>query len=133
VPTFGDSIQMGSTYRIPPGGFMSEKAAWEQIKAMCAFSSPLLGGCLVGQDFSMVNCYADMGNLPTVNDWQKHVAISRCHLANPTDCYDPGYHVGSVIEVVFNGFRKSADEITDGTYYACCPSELPPEPEEEQE
>ncbi len=133
IPSFGDTIQMGSVYRIPPGGFADDKEHWEQIRSMCAFNNPILGGCFSGQDYSMVNCYADMSNMPGNNEWQKYIATSRCHLGKDTDCYDPAYHVASVVEVVFNGFRKSADEVANGTYYACCPSELPPEPEEEEE
>ncbi|HDT11678.1 MAG TPA: hypothetical protein ENN58_02945 [bacterium] len=131
IPSFGDSIQMSSTYLIPPGGFENDHQEWEQIKDMCAFNNSLVDGCLVGQDYSKVNCHADINNIPGNNEWQKYIATSRCHLVDEDDdCYHVGQHVYSVVEVVYNGYKKDVD---DGNYYACCPSELPEEPEVEEE
>lgn len=123
VPNFGESIQMGSTFREPPGGFADEQEMYDTIMAMCSFNDPVVNGCLVGQDAAMSNCYA--GDTP----WQKYVATSKCHL-DPTvnDCYYAGYGALSVIEVYYNRFHKSA---TDGGYYYCCPGEEPEAPEEE--
>jgi hypothetical protein len=124
IPTFGESIQMGSTYREPAGGFADDKEKYDTIMAMCAFEEPLVGGCLIGQDSAVVNCYA--GDTP----WQKYIATSRCHLdPTVTDCYYNGYGAASVVEVIYNKYKKSA---TDSGYYYCCPGEEPEAPEEEE-
>lgn len=130
VPSFGESIQMGSTYYEPEGGYpdTADKPAvcarWETQMSMCAFEDPLVNGCLVGQDSSMVNCYA--GDTP----WQQYIATSRCHLANPTDCYYTGYAAMSVVEVVYNKYKKNP---SDNGYYWCCPGTEPEEPEDCQD
>ncbi len=131
VPWFGESIQMGSTYYEPEGGFpdTAEKPAicaeWETIKVMCAFEEPVVNGCFTGQDAAMTNCYG--GD----TSWQKYIATSRCHLDPAvSDCYYPGYAAAGVVEVVFNKYKKSP---TDKGYYWCCPGTEPEEPKECQE
>lgn len=125
IPTFGESIQMGATFREPAGGFADDQEKYDTIMAMCAFEDPLIGGCFIGQDYSMVNCYA--GDTP----WQKYIATSRCHLdPTVTDCYYNGYGAASVVEVIYNRYKKSA---TDNGYYYCCPGTEPEAPEEEAE
>lgn len=130
IPSFGGSIQMGSTYYIPEGGFKAEtdengketksaeKVEYDTIMAMCAFNDPILGGCLYGQDAAMVNCYA--GDTA----WEKYIVESN------GGTYTPGYAAAGVVEMIYNNYKKSAD---DGGYYACCPGEAPAEPEEEEE
>lgn len=125
IPTFGETIQMGAIYREPAGGFADDQEKYDTIMAMCSFEEPLINGCLVGQDSSMVNCWA--GDTP----WQKNVATSNCHLdPTITDCYYNGFGAASVVEVVANKFTKSA---IDSGYYYCCPGKEPEAPEEEKE
>jgi len=121
VPYFGDTIQMGSTYYEPAGGFPSVCEQFDAIIAQCAFNDAVVG-CIVGQDSSLLNCYA--GD----TDWMEYIAKSRCPLDPAvSDCYYPGYGAASVVEVVFNVNKKSPN---DGGYYWCCPGEKPEEPEE---
>jgi hypothetical protein len=42
--------------------------------------------------------------------------------------YYNGYGAASVVEVIYNRFKKSS---TDSGYYYCCPGEEPEAPEEE--
>ncbi|HNW82006.1 MAG TPA: hypothetical protein PKG52_03860 [bacterium] len=128
VPSFGESIQMGSTYREPEGGFpvIDNKPAicaqFDAIMSMCAFNEPIVNGCFVGQDSAMTNCYG--GD----TEWQKYIATSRCNLDPAvSDCYYNGYGAYSVVEVVYNKYKKSP---TDKGYYWCCPGTEPEEPEE---
>ena len=130
IPSFGGSIQMGSTYYIPEGGFQAEtddsgketksaeKVEYDTIMAMCAFSDPILGGCLYGQDDAMVNCYA--GDTA----WEQYIVESN------GGTYIPGYAAAGVVEMVYNNYKKTAG---DGGYYACCPGTAPAEPEEEED
>lgn len=119
-PRFGDSIQMGSVFKEPAGGFADVCEAFDTIIASCAFNDPVIG-CIPGQDSALVNCYA--GN----SEWMKYVAQSRCYSENKDDCFNPESVAGSVVEVYYNGFWKSP---TDGAFYRCCPGEKPEEPEE---
>ena len=132
IPTFGTTIQMSSTYYQPAEGFGNEnsddeqeayeakKARYDAIKAQCAFNEALVGGCpsLYGQDYAMVNCYA--GDTP----WERYIVETY------GGTYIPGYAAAGVVEMIYNTFKKSAD---DGGYYLCCPSELPEEPEEPEQ
>ncbi|MGI6393222.1 MAG: hypothetical protein ACOX2F_00560 [bacterium] len=125
MPTFGKSIQMGSVYPEPAGGFADDKEWYDTVMYHCAFEAPIVDGCLVGQDSAMSNCYA--GDTP----WQKYIATSRCHLdPSVDDCYRTGYGAASVVEVFFNRYQKST---TDDKYYHCCPGEAPDAPEEEED
>ena len=119
-PYFGDTIQMGSVFYEPVGGFADVCVRHEAIIAQCLFNDPLVG-CIVGQDSSMANCYA--GD----SDWMRDVSELKCHLADPADCYYPGYGAKSVVEVIYNAYKKNPN---DGGYYWCCPGETPEEPEE---
>jgi len=119
-PYFGEMIQMGSTYYEPAGGFADDCEKHDVIIKQCAFNEPLIG-CAIGQESSM-NCYA--GDTA----WQEYIAKSRCHLDPAvSDCYYPGYGAKSVIEVVFNAYKKSPN---DGGYFWCCPGVEPEEPQE---
>ncbi|MBR6421998.1 hypothetical protein IKS86_04740 [bacterium] len=130
IPTFGTTIQQGSTYYIPEGGFQAEtdengketksaeKVEYETIKGMCAFSDPILGGCLYGQDDAMVNCYA--GDTA----WEQYIVESNGWT------YIPGYAAYGVVEMIYNTYKKPAN---DNGYYACCPSQEPPEPEDKED
>jgi len=120
-PYFGDTIQIGSVYHEPAGGFADDTEKYDVITAQCAFNDPLVG-CIVGQDLSSSNCYA--GD----SDWMEFIAKSKCPLANQDDCYYPGYGAASVVEVYFNAYKKNPN---DGGYYFCCPGEAPEAPEEE--
>ncbi|MBO4711978.1 hypothetical protein J5681_08740 [bacterium] len=125
VPTFGSTIQMGSVYLIPDGGFQAsddgktsaEKAEYDAIMAQCAFSDPLLNGCFYGQDSAAVNCYA--GD----TEWERFIVETY------GGTYIPGYAAAGVVEMVYNTLKKSADE---SGYYACCPGEAPEAPEEDE-
>ena len=120
-PYFGDSIQMGSTYYEPAGGFADVCEQFDSIIEQCAFSDAVIG-CLPGQDSTTVNCYA--GD----SDWMRDVAERHCHIADdPRKCYYPGYGAASVIEVIYNAYKKSPN---DGGYYWCCPGDKPEQPEE---
>lgn len=120
VPYFGDTIQMGSVFYEPAGGFADDCALHETIVAQCGFNDAVVG-CIPGQDSSLMNCYA--GD----SDWMEYIAKSRCHLDPAvSDCYYPGYGAASVVEVIYNAYKKSA---TDGGYFWCCPGEEPEEPE----
>lgn len=127
VPNFGESIQMGSTYYEPEGGFAdtAEKPAicsqWESIKAMCAFEESVVNGCLVGQDAALTNCYG--GD----TEWQRYIACRE----NPVpECYTPGYAAADVVKVIYNKYKKNP---SDKGYYWCCPGKEPEEPKECQE
>jgi len=133
IPTFGSSIQMGSVYYMPEGGFQdttdengkkvsAEQQEYDMIMAQCAFKDPLIGGCFVGQDSSQVNCYA--GD----SDWARFVTEQYCQ--SETSCYIPGYAAAGVVEMIFNTLKKSSD---DSGSYVCCPGEAPAAPEEEEE
>lgn len=119
-PYFGDTIQMGSVYYEPAGGFADDQEQYDAIVAQCAFNDALVG-CTVGQD-SLVNCWA--GD----SDWMRYVSEKYCHLTTG-DCYTPGFGASSVVEIIFNGYLKNPD---DGGYYRCCPAVKPDEPEEEE-
>jgi hypothetical protein len=129
IPNFGESIQMSSVYPYPAGGFQDEagsdgktvcaaKVQFNAIKNACAFNDPIVNGCFEGQDNAQVNCFA--GDTP----WERYIAETYCQ--SETSCYITGYAAASVVEVVYNTMKKPAD---DNNYYACCPSELPEEPE----
>ena len=130
IPSFGTSIQMGSTYYEPAEGFGEEnsddekkayeakKARYDAIKAQCGFLDPLVNGCLYGQDYAQVNCYA--GDTA----WERYITETY------GGTYIPGYAAVGVVEMIYNTYKKSAD---DGGYYICCPGELPDEPEEPEE
>lgn len=132
IPTFGTTIQMGSTYLVPEGGFQdteengkkvsAAKNEYNAIMAQCAFSDSLVGGCFYGQDSSMVNCYA--GD----TEWERFIVETYCQ--SEGSCYIPGYAAAGVVEMVYNTLKKSEGE---SGYYACCPGEAPEAPEEEEE
>ena len=132
IPSFGESIQMGSVYVMPEGGFQdttdengkkvsAAKQEYDTIMAQCSFQDPMLNGCFYGQDSSMVNCYA--GDTP----WEKYISETYCQSES---CYIPGYGAASVVEMVYNTIKKTSS--TKGTY-VCCPGEAPEEPEEEED
>ena len=128
-PNFGESIQMGSTYYVPEGGFQdteengkkvsAAKNEYNAIMAQCAFNDPIIGGCFEGQDSSQSNCYA--GDTP----WERYITETYGE-----DPYIPGYAAAGVVAMVYNTRKKSADD--NGTY-ACCPVSAPEAPEDEEE
>ena len=125
IPTFGTTVQMGSTYLVPEGGFGDDpesydykKAEYDAIMAQCAFNDPLVGGCFYGQDSSQVNCYA--GD----TEWERFIVETY------GGTYIPGYAAAGVVEMVYNTLKKSGDE---SGYYACCPGSAPEAPQEEEE
>ena len=132
IPTFGTTVQMGSTYYIPEGGFQDEtddtgkvtksaaKAEYDAIMAQCAFEEAILGGCFYGQDSAMLNCYA--GDTA----WERFIVETYCQ--SEQSCYIPGYAAAGVVEMIYNTLKKPA---SDNGYYACCPGQAPEEPEEE--
>lgn len=133
IPTFGTTIQMGSVYLVPEGGFQdatdsngkkvsAAKQEYDAIMAQCAFNDPLLGGCFYGQDSSMLNCYA--GD----TEWERFISETYCQ--SETSCYIPGYAAAGVVEMIFNTMKKSSDETG---YYVCCPGAAPEAPEEEED
>ncbi len=131
IPSFGTSIMSGTMYYRPWRGFEDDTEEWETMRDTCSFSSPLVGGCFPGQDFSLINCHADDAAHPgSSKEWMKFVATSRCHLDSSEDCFHPENYTQGVMEVIFNRYRKSSDD--DG-YYLCCPGVLPPEPQEEED
>ena len=131
VPTFGKTIQMGSVYLVPEGGFQdttdengnkvsAEQQEYDTIMAQCAFGNPaLMDGCFSGQDFSQVNCYTK--ETGAWEEWEKYITDTF------GGTYIPGYEAASVIETVFNSYKKDGSE---SGYYACCPGEAPEAPEE---
>ena len=130
-PSFGKTVQSSSVYKLPENkpDEPDEPYACKIYRAManeCAFQKPLLNGCLLGQDGSNANCYA--GDSP----WMKYIAESRCYPGSSVPgCYHPGLGSYSVIEIIFNVYKKSDKS---KAVYRCCPSELPPLPKEcEQE
>lgn len=130
IPTFGTTIQMGSTYYIPEGGFQAEtdengketksaeKVEYDTIMSMCAFNEALAGGCAIGRDNAQVNCYA--GD----TDWERFI------VEKEEGTYIPGYAAFGVVETIYNKYKKTAG---DNGYYACCPGQAPAEPEEEED
>ena len=127
IPSFGTTIQMGSVYLVPEGGFKdatddngkkvsAAKQEYDTIMAQCAFQNPLMGGCFEGQDSSQVNCYA--GD----TEWERFIVETY------GGTYIPGYAAAGVVEMVYNTLKKSADE---SGYYACCPGSAPAAPEED--
>ena len=129
IPSFGTSIQMGSVYLMPEGGFQdttddngkkvsAAKQEYDAIMAQCAFESPMINGCFYGQDYAMVNCYA--GD----EDWARFITESN------GGTYIPGYAAAGVVEMIYNTIKKTGD--IQGTY-VCCPGEAPEAPEEEEE
>ena len=132
IPTFGTTVQQGSVYLIPDGGFQettdldgnkvsAAKNEYNTIMAQCAFQNAVLG-CYVGQDSSMVNCYA--GD----EAWERFIAETYCQ--SEQSCYIPGYAAAGVVEMIYNTLKKSSDETG---YYACCPGEAPEAPEEKED
>ena len=133
IPTFGTTIQMGSVYVMPEGGFQdttddngkkvsAAKQEYDTIMAQCAFNDPLLGGCFSGQDSSQVNCYVKETG-PWEN-WEKYIAETY------GGTYIPGYEAAGVVEMVFNVMKKT-DAIQGN--YVCCPGAAPEAPEEEED
>ena len=129
IPTFGTTVQMGSVYPVPEGGFQettdengkkvsAEKAQYDTIMNYCAFNDALINGCFYGQDYSSVNCWA--GD----TEWERYIADTYWE-SNYT-----GYAAADVVEMVYNTRKKVAG---DSNYYICCPGEAPEEPEEEEE
>jgi len=122
IPTFGTSIQMGSVYLEPEGGFPAPEEGntlsqeeYDAIMGSCAFSdAPVMNGCLYGQDDSLHNCYA--GD----TEWQRYIVESNGWT------YIPGYAAGGVVEMIYNNYKKTA--AINGTYL-CCPSQAPQAPE----
>ena len=125
IPNFGESIQMGSTYPYPDGGFQAqtgsdgkevcaEKVHYNVIKDYCAFEAARLNGCAAGQDTTLANCYA--GDTP----WERYITEKF------GGTYTPGFAAMGVVEMIYNTYKKSSD---DTNYYMCCPGELPEEPE----
>lgn len=127
VPSYGESIQQGSVYYIPPEGFgdpnsedkqkayEAQKAEYDAIVKQCGFLDPIYNGCLAGQDTAISNCYA--GD----SDWQREI------LESEGMTYIPGYAAAGVVEAIYNNHKKDSS-ITG--YYACCPISEPEEPEE---
>lgn len=126
VPTFGKTIQTGSVYLVPEGGFQdttddngkkvsAEQQEYDTIMAQCSFQDPLLNGCFSGQDSSQVNCYA--GD----SDWEKYVTETY------GGTYIKGYGAASVVETIFNTYKKGT---SDNGHFTCCPYEAPEAPEE---
>lgn len=133
IPSFGTTIQMGSVYLMPDGGFQdttdangkkvsAAKNEYDAIMAQCSFETPVLGGCFVGQDYAQVNCYAK--EIGSWEEWEKYIA------ERSGGTYIPGYEAAGVVETIFNTMKKTAD--TQGTY-VCCPGEAPEAPEEEDD
>ena len=128
-PTFGATIQQGSVYYIPEGGFQAEgnksaeKVEYDAITNQCAFAESIVGGCFYGQDSSLVNCYG--GDTP----WERYIAETKCNLTNES-CYHPGNGAAGVVEIIFNTNKKPQG---DGGYYACCPPKAPEAPEEKED
>ena len=126
IPTFGTTIQMGSTYYIPENGYPApeegntlSKEEYDAIMKQCAFNDALIGGgCFYGQDSSLVNCYA--GD----TDWERYIVETY------GGTYIPGYAAFGVVEMIYNTYKKPAD---DNGYYACCPGTAPEAPEEAEE
>ncbi len=130
IPSFGGSIQMGSTYPIPEGGFQAEtnekgevtrtaeQVEYDTIVAQCGFLDPLVNGCLYGQDYAQVNCYA--GDTA----WERYIVESN------GGTYIPGYAAAGVVEMIYNSYKKTAG---DTNYYACCPGQAPEEPEDPED
>ena len=130
IPSFGESVQMGSTYYIPEGGYPAPEEGnalsqeeYDAIIAQCAFSDSMLNGCLYGQDNAQLNCYA--GDTA----WERYIAETKCNLTEGS-CYVPGYAAAGVVEIIYNSYRKPA---SDTGYYACCPGKAPEEPEKKEE
>ena len=127
IPSFGTSIQMGSVYLVPEGGFQdttddngnkvsAAKQEYDAIMAQCAFNDPLLGGCFYGQDSAQVNCYA--GD----EDWARFITETY------GGTYIPGYAAAGVVEMIYNTVKKTGD--IEGNY-VCCPGTAPEEPAED--
>ena len=127
-PTFGKTIQMGSVYLVPEGGFQdttdkngnkvsAEQSEYDAIMAQCSFQDPLLNGCFSGQDNSQVNCYAGYADN---TEWERYVLET--FGGNYTSVYDAA---AGVVETVYN-LKKSSDETGS---YVCCPPEAPKIPE----
>ena len=128
IPTFGTTIQPRSTYYEPAEGFGEEgsddekaayeakKARYDAIKDQCEFAATR--GCIPGQDYAEVNCHS--GDTA----WQKYVAEKHGWT------YYAGAASGSVVEMIYNNYKKSAG---DGGKYVCCPAKEPEEPEEPEE
>ncbi|MBO7126432.1 hypothetical protein J6W78_02690 [bacterium] len=121
IPSFGESIQMGSTYYRPEGGFPAPEEGntlsqeeYDAIMASCAFSDPLLNGCLYGQDDAQLNCYA--GDTA----WERYIVESNGWT------YIPGYAAAGVVEMIYNNYKKPAGDNGD---YLCCPGQAPQAPE----
>ena len=121
---------MGSTYPIPEGGFQAEtnekgevtrtaeQVEYDTIVAQCGFLDPLVNGCLYGQDYAQVNCYA--GDTA----WERYIVESN------GGTYIPGYAAAGVVEMIYNSYKKTAG---DTNYYACCPGQAPEEPEDPED
>ena len=133
IPTFGTTIQMGSVYLVPDGGFQdttdangkkvsAAKQEYDTIMAQCAFQNSVVGGCFSGQDFSQINCYAK--ETGPWEAWEKYITDTY------SGTYIPGYEAAGVVELIFNTFKKDASETG---YYACCPGSAPEAPEEEED
>ena len=129
IPSFGTTIQMGSVYPMPEGGFQettdengnkvsAAKNEYDTIMNHCAFNESVIGGCFSGVDLAQSNCYA--GD----DEWARFIAETYGWE------YFPGYAAAAVVEMIYNNFKKSAD---DKNTYVCCPGKAPEAPEEEDE
>ncbi|MBO4441181.1 hypothetical protein J5834_03605 [bacterium] len=130
VPNYGESLQQGSVYYMPSEGFgnfdsddknevyEAQMSQYTAIKNECAFQSSVLNGCLAGQDDALSNCYA--GDTA----WQREIAEGEGMT------YIPGYAAASVVEAIYNNYKKAS---SDGGYYVCCPASMPEEPEKPEE
>ena len=129
IPTFGTTVQQGSVYLMPEGGFQdttdengkkvsAKKQEYDAIMSQCTFNESRINGCYDGQDYSEVNCYG------VDSEWARFITETY------GGTYIPGYAAAGVVEMVYNTLKKSSD--ING-YYVCCPYEAPEAPEEEEE
>lgn len=67
IPVFVEMVQSGAVYITPAGGFPAPTGTntlsmeeYNTINGACLFQEPLINGCFIGQNGSLINCHAAM-------------------------------------------------------------------------